>query len=144
MLARHLHEAAHVRPGLPGEQGFASGRRTVMDEVVERSVVGQERDRFMDEVQSGDADRLSHRDGPGLASLGQPMPYKPRASRASPKKRSRPSSQRSKDTAEAFDSVRFNLVLPDPDYSPAGCTQTLEVPLVSLPVRLQFRLPEFR
>jgi len=28
-----------------------------MDEVVERGVVGQERHRFMDEVQNGDADQ---------------------------------------------------------------------------------------
>src|SRR5262245_20073765 len=61
MLARHLHEAAHVRPRLPAEQRLASGRRTVMDEVVERGVVGQERHRLVDEVQNGDADRLSHR-----------------------------------------------------------------------------------
>src|SRR5205823_3720038 len=60
MLARHLHEAAHVGPRLPGEQRLGSGRRTVMDEVVERGVVGQERHRLMDEVQNGDADRLSH------------------------------------------------------------------------------------
>src|SRR6267142_4143557 len=59
MLARHLHEAAHVRPRLPGEQRLASGRRTVMDEVGERGVVGQKRHRLMDEVQNGDADRLS-------------------------------------------------------------------------------------
>src|SRR5213593_3824533 len=65
MLARHLHEAAHVRPRLPGEQRLASGRRTVMDEVVECGVVGQERHRLMDEVQNGDADRLSHRASSG-------------------------------------------------------------------------------
>src|SRR4051794_4031479 len=60
MLARHLHEAAHVRPRLPGEQGLASGRRAVIHEVLERGVVGQERHRFMDEVQHGNTDRLSH------------------------------------------------------------------------------------
>src|SRR2546428_12051511 len=65
MLARHLHEAAHVGPRLPGEQRLASGRRTVMDEVVERGVVGQERHRLMNEVQNGDADRLSHRASSG-------------------------------------------------------------------------------
>src|SRR2546422_6892495 len=65
VLARDLHEATHVRPRLPGEQRLASGRRTVMDEVVERGVVGQERHCFMDEVQNGDADRLSHRASSG-------------------------------------------------------------------------------
>src|SRR5918996_2663160 len=63
MLARHLHEAAHVGPRLPGEQRLAAGRRTVMDEVVERGVVGQERHRLVDEVQNGDAECLSHRGG---------------------------------------------------------------------------------
>src|ERR1041384_4173722 len=60
MLARHLHEAAHVRARLPAEQRLAAGRRAVMDEVVERGVVGQERHRLMDEAQNGDADRLGH------------------------------------------------------------------------------------
>ena len=61
VLARDLREAAHVGPRLPGEQRLASGRRTVMDEVGERGVVGQERHRLVDEVQDGDADRLGHR-----------------------------------------------------------------------------------
>src|SRR5258706_7926244 len=58
MLARQFHEAAHVRPRLPDEQGLASGRRAVIDEVVERGVVGQKRHRLMDEVQHRDADRI--------------------------------------------------------------------------------------
>src|SRR6267378_6424918 len=67
----NLHEVAHVRPRLPGEQRLASGRRTVMDEIVERGVVGQERHRFMDEVQNGDADRLSHRVSSDRVSSGR-------------------------------------------------------------------------
>src|SRR5262245_47215894 len=51
---------AHVRPRLPSEQRLPSRRRTVMNEVAERGVVGQERHRLVDEVQNGDADRLSH------------------------------------------------------------------------------------
>src|SRR5262249_5630597 len=61
MLARDLHEATHVGPRLPGEQRLVSGRRIVMDEVVERGVVGQERHRLVDEVQNGDADRRERR-----------------------------------------------------------------------------------
>src|SRR5262245_62457473 len=36
MLTRHFHEAAHVGTRLPGEQRLASGRRPLIDEVVER------------------------------------------------------------------------------------------------------------
>src|SRR5262245_64122872 len=33
MLARDLHEAAHVGPRLPGEQRLTFGRRSVIDEI---------------------------------------------------------------------------------------------------------------
>ncbi len=73
LLARHLHEAAHVRPRLPGEQRLASGRRTVMDEVVERGVVGQERHRAM-RIASDVAGSIEIFDQqrPGFAGLAKP------------------------------------------------------------------------
>ena len=59
MLARHLHEAAHVVSWIPAEQRLAFGGRAFVDEVLARGVVGQEGHRLVDEVQDGDADRLA-------------------------------------------------------------------------------------
>jgi hypothetical protein len=60
MLARDLHEAAHVGARLPAQQRLALGRRARIDEVVVGGVVGQERHRLVGKVQDGDADRLGH------------------------------------------------------------------------------------
>ncbi len=63
VLARDLHETAHVRARLPGKQCLSSGWRALVDEVVIGGVVGQERHRFVGEVQDGDADGLAgHRE----------------------------------------------------------------------------------
>ncbi len=49
MFARHLHEAAHVGARIEGEQRLALGRRALVDEVLARGIVRQERHRLVGE-----------------------------------------------------------------------------------------------
>ncbi len=59
VLARDLHETAHVGLWIEGQQRFAAGGRSLIKEILDRGVVLQERHSLVGEMQDGDADRFA-------------------------------------------------------------------------------------